>query len=67
MARRLRIQFAGARYHVINRGNLQHDVFATGVRSRPLCGRCRPRSKRSVPGVPSGRMDHLAESTIGRL
>jgi REP element-mobilizing transposase RayT len=30
MARRLRIQFAGARYHVINRGNLQHDVFATG-------------------------------------
>ena len=30
MARRLRIQFAGARYHVINRGNMQHDVFATG-------------------------------------
>ena len=30
MARRWRIQFAGARYHVINRGNLQHDVFATG-------------------------------------
>lgn len=29
MARRLRIQFPGARYHVINRGNLQHDVFAT--------------------------------------
>jgi REP element-mobilizing transposase RayT len=29
MARRLRIQYAGARYHVINRGNLQHDVFAT--------------------------------------
>ena len=29
MARRLRIQFPGACYHVINRGNLQHDVFAT--------------------------------------
>ena len=29
MARRLRVQFAGARYHLINRGNLQHDVFAT--------------------------------------
>ena len=29
MARRLRIQYPGARYHVINRGNLQHDVFAT--------------------------------------
>jgi putative transposase len=29
MARRLRIQFPGARYHVINRGNLQHDIFAT--------------------------------------
>ena len=28
-ARRLRIQYPGARYHVINRGNLQHDVFAT--------------------------------------
>ncbi len=29
MARRLRLQFPGARYHVINRGNLQHAVFAT--------------------------------------
>lgn len=29
MARRLRLQFPGARYHIINRGNLQHDVFAT--------------------------------------
>lgn len=29
MARRLRIQFPGARYHVINRGNLRHDIFAT--------------------------------------
>ncbi|MGH7957616.1 MAG: transposase [Opitutaceae bacterium] len=29
MARRLRIQYPGARYHVINRGNLQHNVFAT--------------------------------------
>ena len=28
MARRLRIQYPGARYHVINRGNLPHDVFA---------------------------------------
>jgi putative transposase len=29
MARRLRLQYPGARYHVINRGNLQHDIFAT--------------------------------------
>jgi REP element-mobilizing transposase RayT len=29
MARCLRIQFCGARYHVINRGNLQHDIFAS--------------------------------------
>ena len=28
MARRLRIQYPGARYHVINRGNLPPDVFA---------------------------------------
>ena len=28
MARRLRIQYPGARYDVINRGNLPHDVFA---------------------------------------
>ncbi len=28
MARRLRIQSPGARYHVINRGNLPPDVFA---------------------------------------
>jgi putative transposase len=34
MARRLRIQFPGARYHVINRGNLQHDVFATSGAKR---------------------------------
>ena len=27
-ARRLRIQYQGARYHVINRGNLPPDVFA---------------------------------------
>lgn len=33
MARRLRLQYPGARYHVMNRGNLQHDVFAsTGAR-----------------------------------
>jgi len=29
MARRLRLQFPGARYHVLNRGNLQHDLFTT--------------------------------------
>jgi len=33
MARRLRIQLPGARYRVINRGNLQHDIFA-----RPATG-----------------------------
>jgi putative transposase len=27
MARRLRIQYEGAIYHVINRGNYQRDVF----------------------------------------
>lgn len=29
MARRLRIQFEGALYHIINRGNFRHDVFGT--------------------------------------
>ena len=29
MARRLRIQFPGARYHVINRGNYRRDLFET--------------------------------------
>ena len=29
MARRLRLQFPGARYHVINRGNLQYDLFVS--------------------------------------
>ena len=29
MARRLRLQFAGARYHVINRGNFRQAVFAS--------------------------------------
>jgi putative transposase len=28
MARQLRVQFPGALYHVINRGNYRHDVFA---------------------------------------
>jgi putative transposase len=29
MARRLRVQYPSARYHIINRGNFQHAVFAT--------------------------------------
>ena len=29
MARRIRIQFPGARYHIINRGNYRHDVFTS--------------------------------------
>ena len=29
MARRLRLPFPGARYHVINRGNDRHDVFGS--------------------------------------
>jgi REP element-mobilizing transposase RayT len=29
MARKLRIQFGGARYHVINRGNYRKDLFGT--------------------------------------
>lgn len=29
MARRLRIQYEGAIYHVINRGNYRGDVFGT--------------------------------------
>ena len=38
MARRLRIQFPGARYHVINRGNLRHDIFATAGARRSFAG-----------------------------
>ena len=38
MARRLRIQFPGARYHVINRGNLRHDIFATAGARRSFVG-----------------------------
>lgn len=33
MARRLRIQFAGAVYHVINRGNYRRDLFETTDRA----------------------------------
>ena len=29
MARRLRLQFPGARYHIINRGNFRQRVFST--------------------------------------
>ena len=29
MARKLRLEYAGACYHVINRGNYRHDVFGT--------------------------------------
>ena len=29
MARRIRLQFPGARYHLINRGNYRHYVFAS--------------------------------------
>lgn len=38
MARRLRIQFPGARYHVINRGNLRHDIFTTAGARRSFVG-----------------------------
>ena len=38
MARRLRIPFPGARYHVINRGNLRHDIFATAGARRSFVG-----------------------------
>lgn len=38
MARRLRLQFPGARYHVINRGNLQHDVFVTAGAIKSFLG-----------------------------
>jgi REP element-mobilizing transposase RayT len=34
MTRRIRLQYSGDRYHVINRGNLQHDVFATAGAKR---------------------------------
>lgn len=34
MARRLRLQYPRARYHVINRGNLQHDIFLTNGAKR---------------------------------
>ncbi len=40
MARRMRIQFPDARYHVIYRGNLQHDIFASsGARESFVGGR----------------------------
>jgi REP element-mobilizing transposase RayT len=29
MARKLRLEFPGACYHVINRGDRRHDIFAT--------------------------------------
>lgn len=32
MARRLRIQYPDARYHVINRGNLSHAAFIATTR-----------------------------------
>ena len=38
MARRLRIQFPGARYPVINRGNLRHDSFATAGARHSFAG-----------------------------
>src|SRR5687767_4648663 len=34
MARRLRVSFASALYHVINRGNYRRDVFATDGAAR---------------------------------
>ena len=34
MARRLRLQYPGALYHIINRGNYRQDVFATAGASK---------------------------------
>ena len=48
MARRLRIQFHGAQYHVINRGNLQHDVFATAGAKNSFIGTLDERAESSA-------------------
>ena len=34
MARKLRIQYAGAIYHVINRGNYRRDLFETADKAK---------------------------------
>ncbi|MBI4622932.1 MAG: transposase, partial [Verrucomicrobia bacterium] len=46
MARKLRMEFAGACYHVINRGNYRFDLFASSGAARSFqrclfeaCGR----------------------------
>lgn len=38
MARRLRIQYPGALYHIINRGNYRSDIFATAGAVRSFLG-----------------------------
>jgi putative transposase len=38
MARMLRIEFPGAVYHVINRGNYRTDIFRFGGRGEVLPG-----------------------------
>jgi putative transposase len=38
MARRLRIQYPGATYHVINRGNYRSDVFASVEAAKAFVG-----------------------------
>ena len=38
MARKLRVEYAGACYHVINRGNYRSDIFAArGAESFQRC------------------------------
>ena len=34
MARKLRIEYAGALYHVINRGNYRHDILKTSATAK---------------------------------
>ena len=61
MARRIRIQFPGARYHIINRGNYRHDVFTSeGARQAFIrtLGEAAAQSRR----VGLGRSSNLAGS-----
>ncbi len=59
MARKLRLEFPGACYHVINRGNYRADIFRTeGPKppSRRACLSAKTRSERAIEGYGAVRL-----------
>jgi REP element-mobilizing transposase RayT len=54
MARKLRIEFEGANYHVLNRGNYRRDLFTNAGEAQAFVGALREAGQPKGSGNMSG-------------